>query len=157
MKKTLSINIFLIVLFFCVSESVFSQCKSKSIVKGCKQNLTPFKYSGAAINEFVIDEKAKKVEVEFTAYGGQEYRLIFCSSANFSEDVKINIYDKRKNVKSRKLIYDTSSGIDNLFWVFEPPKTGNYFIEYEIPESVDDTKKEACMMLIIGYQNIAKK
>ena len=157
MRKTLFVNLFLIIVFASFSGKVYSQCKSKGIVKGCKKNLTPFKYSGAAVNDFVIDEKSKKVELEFTAYQGQNYRLIFCSSGNFTEDVKINIYDKRKNVKTRKVIYDTNSGIENLFWVFEPPKTGNYFIEYEVPASADGTKKDACMMLIIGYQDIAKK
>lgn len=130
------------------------ECRSKTIVKSCKKNLAPFKFSGAAENDILIDENPRIVDVEFTAYADQKYRLIFCSSGDFAEPVKVNIYDKRKTIKTRQRVYNSESGIDNLFWVFEPKKTGNYYIEYEVPASKDGKTRHACMVLIVGYQDL---
>lgn len=135
-----------------VSVSANAQCKSKDITKGCKKNLEAYKYSGAAVTDIVIDNKAKKYDVEFTAYQGQKYRLIFCSSGNV-EGIQLNIFDKPKTLKSRKKVYDNSQGIEGNFWVFEPTKHGNYYIEYEVPAGTTEEKKQACVVLIVGYQN----
>ncbi|MDQ3190510.1 MAG: hypothetical protein M3Q58_02865 [Bacteroidota bacterium] len=149
------INIALIVLLFfspSAINSVYAQCKSKVIVKSAKPKLKPFKYSGAAVNAIVIDDKAKVIDLEFTAYAGQEYRLIFCLSDNISQEIKINVFDKRKNIKSRKLIFETTSKSENSL-TFDPPKSGNYYIEYDIPiNEKDTTQSTGCMVLMIGYQ-----
>lgn len=129
-----------------------AQCKSKELTKGCKKNLEAFKYSGAAVTDIVVDNKAKKYDVEFTAYQGQKYRLIFCSSGNV-EGLQLNIFDKPKTLKSRKKVYDNSQGIEGDFWVFEPTKPGNYYVEYEVPAANTKTSKQACVVLIVGYQN----
>lgn len=151
----LLINLTLIATVFFSStavNTVLGQCKSKAIVKSSKQKLTPFKYSGAAVNDILIDDKAKIVDIEFTAYANQEYRLVFCTSDNIGQDIKINIYDKRKNIKSRKLIFETSSKSDSSL-AFDPPKSGNYYIEYHIPAIKDnESTSEGCMILMIGYQ-----
>lgn len=135
-----------------ISVNANAQCKSKDIIKGCKKNLAPYKYSGAAVTDIVTENKAKKYDVEFTAYQGQKYRLIFCSSGNV-EGIQLNIFDKPKILKSRKKVYDNSQGIEGNFWVFEPTKHGNYYIEYEVPAGTAEEKKQACVVLIVGYQN----
>lgn len=142
----------LLTLSILVCQPVNAQCKSKDIVKKCKANLKPFKYDGYAVDEITFDQNPKIVEVEFTAYAGQDYKLVFCSSG-FTEEVKVNIYDKnRKKKDNRKQVYNSDQGIDNLFWSFEPPKTGTYFIEYEIPKSADGKTKTGCIVLLIGYK-----
>lgn len=136
----------------CFNSAHAQNCKP--IVKACKKNLPPFKFSGSAENDIIIDNTPKVIDVEFTAYADQKYRLIFCSSGDFTEEVRVNIYDKRKTMKTRQKLYDSNSGIDNLFWVFEPKKTGNYYIEYEVPVSKDGKPKQGCMVLLVGYQDI---
>lgn len=135
-----------------ISVNANAQCKSKEITKGCKKNLETFKYSGAAVTDIVIDNAAKKYDVEFTAYQGQKYRLIFCSSGNV-EGIQLNIFDKPKTLKSRKKVYDNSQGIEGNFWVFEPTKHGNYYIEYEVPAGTAEEKKQACVVLVVGYKD----
>ena len=132
--------------------NIYAQCQSKTIIKESKKKLNPYKYSGAAIKEIIIDEKTKIMEVEFTAYSDQEYKLVFCPSDNLTEDIRINIFDKRKNIKMRNIVYTTSS--KNATPVtFEPQKSGNYFIEYNVPAIAQaGSKKEGCMVLMIGYQ-----
>jgi hypothetical protein len=148
MKK----NLFALFLFLAAAGSVVAQCDAKEIAKKCKSNLKPFKYDGYNDTHFTFKDKPQTVEVEFTAYAEQTYKLIFCSSG-FKEEVKVNIYDKTKSNPKRKQVFDSSSGIDNLFWSFEPPKTGTYYIEYEIPAALDHPNdKTGCMVLMVGYK-----
>jgi hypothetical protein len=129
-----------------------AQCDAKELAKKCKSNLKPFTYDGFADNTFIFKDKAQTVDVEFTAYAGQKYKLVFTSSG-FKEDVKLNIYDKNKKNPNRQKVYDTAQGIDNLFWSFEPKKTGTYYIEYQIPPALDNAnKKSGCIVLLIGYK-----
>ena len=90
------------------------------------------------------------VEVEFSGFIGQLYRLCFCTS-NFPEDVKVNIYDKNIHNKSRKLVFSSENGIEK-HWMFEPQKPGTYYIDYEVPKSSTGQKKTGCMVLLIGYK-----
>ncbi|HSH65207.1 MAG TPA: hypothetical protein VLB84_05270 [Bacteroidia bacterium] len=121
-------------------------------MKACKPNVQkPYKYDSYVISELKFDKKPKIVEVVFTAFQGQKYKLIFCTNG-FEEPVKLNIYNKNKNAKSgRKKLYDNSEGIDNNFWTFEPPKSGNYYIDYDVPPSLDGSPKSGCVILLIGY------
>lgn len=136
----------------CTNHIILGQCKSKQLMKSCKPNVPkPYKYDSYVVTEFTFDNKEKKQEVMFTAFNGMKYRLIFCSSG-FEEPVKMNIYDKSNRVKKgRNKVYDNSQGVDNNFWSFQPPKPGNYYIEYEIPKSLDGKVKTGCVVLLIGY------
>ncbi len=155
MKKTIRIvSLALSCSLFFLSNTIgmAQACKAKHIVGGCKANIKkPFKYDSYAINEFTFDNKPKEVEVQFTAFQGQKYKLIFCSSG-FDEAVTMNIYDKSNKIKNnRHKLWDSSNGIDSDFWSFEPQKSGNYFIEYEIPVSKDGKVKKGCVVLMVGY------
>ncbi len=139
-------------ILLCTNHSVFGQCKAKQIVKNCKSNVPkPYKYDAYVVTEFTFNDKEKKQEIVFTAFNGMKYSLIFCSSG-FEEPLKMNIYDKSNRVKKgRNKVYDNSQGIDNNFWSFLPPKAGNYYIEYEVPKSLDGKIKKGCVVLLIGY------
>ncbi len=153
MKKNRFILIVLFSAFFCVEFSAFSQdCKAKQISKSCKANIEkPYKYDSYAISEFTFDSKAKVVEVQFTAFQGQKYKVVFCSSG-FDEGLTMNIYDKSNRVKKgRNKVYDNSNGIDNNFWSFVPPRSGNYFIDYEVAPTKDGSVKKGCVIMLIGY------
>lgn len=130
----------------------FSQCNAKSIMKACRGNVQkPYKYDSYVISELKFDKKPKIVEVVFTAFEGQKYKLIFCTNG-FEEPVKLDIYNKSKAIKQgRKKLFDNAQGIDNNFWTFEPPKSGNYYIDYEVPASLDGKPKTGCVILLIGY------
>ena len=151
---------FAILLLFCASFFVnnlcygqkTTACKAKQIAAGCKANIKkPFRYDSYALNEFTFDDKTKEVEVQFTAFAGQKYKIIFCSSG-FDEQLTMNIFDKSNKIKNnRHKIFDNNQGIDSDFWSFEPPKTGNYFIEYSVPASKDGKVKKGCVVMLVGY------
>lgn len=147
-----SSNIFLVIMFVFFANANYAQCNAKQIMKACKPNVqAPYKYDSYVISELKFDKKPKIVEVVFTAFEGQKYKLVFCTNG-FEEQVKLDIYNKNKSAKTgRKKLYDNSQGIDNNFWTFEPPKSGNYYIDYEVPASTDGTIKSGCIVLLISY------
>ena len=57
-------------------------------------------------------------------------------------------------MKNRTKLYDNENGIDNLFWSFAPKKSGDYYIEYEVPASIDKKPKKGCVILIVGVNLI---
>jgi hypothetical protein len=129
----------------------FAQCKAKQIVKECKPTIAPFQYDSYSLNELIFDPaKPQVVEVEFTAFAGQQYKLVFSTYA-FDEDFKLNIYDKSQRSKKRNKIYDSANGIEK-HWTFEPTKAGTYYIDYEMPKSLNGQKKTGCVVMLIGYK-----
>lgn len=142
----------MISIFLCFNHASFSQCKAKQISKGCRDNVKkPYLYDSFAVNEFTFDSKAKQVEVQFTAFEGVKYNIVFCSSG-FEEPVTMNIFDKTRTIKNnRHKLYDNSQGIDNNYWSFDPPKSGNYFIVYDVPPSIDGKEKKGCIVMLISY------
>src|ERR1035437_1364579 len=79
-----------------------AQCNAKQIVNECKPNIAPYQYDSYSMNKLVFDTtKSTTIEVEFTAFQGQEYKLVF-STSHFKEDFNLNIYDKALGSKNRK-------------------------------------------------------
>jgi hypothetical protein len=129
----------------------FAQCKARQVVKECKPNIAPYRYDSYTLNKITIDTgKTNVVEIEFTAFVGQQYKLVF-SGVDFKEELKLNIYDRNIRVKKRNKIFDTENGIEN-HWAFEPQKPGTYYIDYEMPKSLDGKKKTGCVVMLIGYK-----
>ncbi len=132
-----------------ISGNSFGQCKARDIMKGCKNDLKPFKYDAFVSNDINYTETAQLIEVEFGAMSGNEYRLVFCTS-QLPIPVKITIYDKPKTNKKRKILYFDENSKDGFLCAFTPPKTGNYYIEYSVPAAKDKTK--GCVVMIIGIK-----
>lgn len=127
-----------------------AQCNAKKMAKACKSNLKPYTYDGYGTAELTFNDKPHIVKMEFTAYAGEKYRLVFCSEG-YKEKVNLNIYNAPEKSKRREKVYDTSQGIDDLYWQFSPTKSGTYYIEIEVPPSVDGTTKTGCITMLIGF------
>lgn len=139
----------LLVIFFCLSHSVFSQYKISQIIDDNKVNIPkPYKYDGFLMNEFTIDLINKDIKLDFVAFKGQKYKLIFCSST-FEEPVIISVYDKANlNVKVAEQTIDSKSPTYTL----DLEKPGTYSIVYEIPPSNTEVEHKACMVMLIGFK-----
>ena len=130
-----------------------AQCKAKPMVKQFKADLAPFQYDSYVINDVLFKKEKQIVEVEFTAYAGLEYKMVFCTSFT-NATIGITIFDKPKTNKKRKPIFFTESGKDGYLCAFKPAKTGTFYIEYEIPvanEKVTDGTK-GCVLMLIGIK-----
>lgn len=127
-----------------------AQCNAKQIVNECKPNIDPYQYDSYTKNQLVFDTtKSTTVEVEFTAFQGQEYKLVFRAS-QFNSDLTLNIYDKKLGSKSRRKVCDSENGIGK-YWSFAPLKAGTYYIDYNLPKSTE-VNKTACVVMLIGYK-----
>ncbi len=134
------------------SEAAFSQCKAKQIVKGCRATLKPYFYDGYAVSDINFGNKPQKMEVEFTAFAKQKYRLVFCTSG-FAEPVVLNIFDKSSRAKVRNKVYSNEKGIEKAIWNITPPKTTTYYIQYDVPASTDGKDKTGCVVMLISYSD----
>lgn len=127
----------------------FGQCKAKQIVKEGRGALKPFFYDGYALSDITFTDKPQKIEVEFTAFAKQKYRMVFCTS-DFTEVIPINIYDKSSRSKVRNNVF-TNATVQKAVWNLTPPKTTTYFITYEVPASAGN--KKGCVLMLIGYSD----
>ncbi len=128
-----------------------AQCKAKQIVKESKPSIAPYQYDSYTLNDIIFDPaKSQVIEVEFTAFAGQHYKLVFGTSS-FSEDVQLAIYDKNQRAKKRNKLFESENSADK-HWTFEPKKAGTYYIDYEIPKSVSGQKNTGCVVMLIGYK-----
>ena len=153
-KKLLFICVFLCVPFM-EETNLFSQCNPNKIARKYKGNLDDYKYDSSAYNVIQFTDKPQTVEVVFSAYAGNIYKLVFGTSF-FDEDVKVNIYDKSMRVKNRKKLFDNNSGIDNLFWELLITKPATYYIDYSVPAKGTSTSTDGCLVILIGYKNITQ-
>lgn len=144
-KKSL---LLFLVLFFCFSNSIFSQYKISQIIEDNKVNIPkPYKYDGFLMKEFNIELINKNIPLEFVAFKGQKYKLLFCAST-FEEPITISIYDKANpNVKVAEQTIDPKT----TTWTFDIIKPATYSIVYEIPPSNTDVEHKACMVMLIGF------
>ena len=126
-------------------------CSAKHILKLTNQFVRPpFIYDSHSANEFVMDDIEKQFEIQFTAFRGQKYKILFTTSG-FEEDIQLNIYDKKPNAKNRNTILKSSEKIENSYWLFEPEKPGKYYIEYKIPKSNSGESKKGCILMLTSY------
>jgi hypothetical protein len=148
--KSLFYKIILTCLFLQFSSSCFSQYKISDIIEENKvQIVKPYKYDGFKMNEFTIGLINVTIPIEFVAFEGQKYKLIFCSSS-FEEQVIVSIYNKAspKTKLAEKMIDQ-----NNRSWIFEPSGPGAYMVEYEVPPSNTDVEHKACMVMLIGFKD----
>ena len=153
MKKKqllLSLSIIISSIVF-TDDNAFAQCTVKTVIQNCKTHIAnPYKYNGYWMSEFTFEQKSKKIEGHFVAFQGEKYHIVFCSSG-FEETLKICIYNKSsRESRGRKKLYDNSESNEKDYWTFEPPESGDYFIEYTIPPSKNGQMKKSCVVLIIG-------
>jgi hypothetical protein len=149
-------TIIFVLLFASSSFFAFAQCNPHKIIKSFKPNLIPFKYDSYSFNEITFTDKPQEVEVEFSAFSGMKYKLVFGTSM-FDESIKVNIYDKSKFIHKRTKLYDNSNGVDNMFWSTELDKPGIYYIDYEIPAKGTSQSDNGCVVILIGFMENAAK
>ena len=113
-----------------------------------KSEFRTYDYTGYANHQV----KDKTVCMEFTAFRGVSYKLLFCS-AIAGVPVAINVYDKDAKSVNRKKIFDNSHNVSGSHWVFEPRCSGTYYIEYSVPSSCN---KKANVVLLIGSDTNAE-
>lgn len=148
MKKFLTIVIFA---FFAYNADLMAQCKPKPILKQHKASVKPYNMDAYMDNELLFSKEPKQIETPFTAYSGDSYKLVFAVD-NCPQEFTIAVYDRNKKAKTRKELYSKTIKPGELTTEpFEIKKPGNYYIQFNIPASSDQTLKKMCLITMIGY------
>jgi|GEM_PF-2533376 len=130
-----------------------AQCKVSKIVEQGKFEIdSSYLYDGFTLSNFTMDEKQKRVQVQFTALKGQHYKLYFCNSG-FTEEVKISVFKEEKDGKRSGDLLGATTAKDQFFEL-ALAKAGNYTIEYTVPpcENAEyGMTKNECMVMLISY------
>ena len=149
-KKFIVLMVFALLLSFFISTRATAQCTARTIIKDCKSKfVSPYKYSGCWMQEFVLEKKYKRYEGHFLVLEGLKYQILFCSSGS-ADNVVINIYDKSMDYGEKRKKYGTSKNQGANLWTFEPTASGDYFVEYVIPPSQTGKPQTGCVMLMLG-------
>ena len=89
--------------------------------KLCRNALKPYRYDGSKTTHFSYKEYNYAKEVEIGTVQNSEYRLSFNSNGIRYDNIKVEIYDKSKNYKSRMLLYEKEGVGQNEFTVETGP------------------------------------
>lgn len=149
-KKFIVLMVFTLMLSLFISTRATAQCTARTIIKDCKSRfVSPYKYSGCWMQEFVLEQKYKRYEGHFVVLEGLKYQILFCSSGS-AENVVINIYDKSMEYGNKRKLYGSSKKEGANLWIFEPTISGDYYVEYVIPKSPTGKSQTGCVMLMLG-------
>jgi hypothetical protein len=150
MTKYILYTIFAGILLF-VHNDLSAQCKVKPIVKQCMPLMAPFQYDSYVVKEITYGPKPKKETLDFEVFSDEEYKLVFGQTA-LPLEVGITIYGMEKG-KKVILYFDESGKKATQDFNFSAPKSGKYYIEYEIPAATT-TGQMGCFVVLIGVKDL---
>lgn len=122
--------------------------------------IRPFKYNLSKTTMITFKRYPQLLRVIIPIYNDQEHRLIF-STKGLPQNIEINIYDKAKSEKKRKLLFTGNSDEPINTYELEKEFKGSYlFVEYSVPATDDTdrgTTKRGCVVMMMGYLFLPKE
>ena len=125
-------------------------CDSKALKEKTKKLLDPFKYDQGKVTKILYKKKAQVKEVEVPLMLGEKYRVAF-NIEDLPVPIVINIYNKDKESKNRKLLFSSKDQSGKEF-SWEPEKRATkMYINYEIPAV--DAEQQGCVGFMLGFKS----
>lgn len=152
MKKSISVlkplTLVLSGIFFLSMGGEMCDKESREMVK---KELKPYHYSSMKnMSVFTSDKKDYHHEVRVPLFSGEKYRFVF-NIEGVSEYININIYDKPKGERRRKLVYSTeSAGKGQSLYVFQPKVSDPLYVDFHFEKTA--SIQEGCVMMLLGYK-----
>ena len=81
-------------------------CNSKELKEKAKLALEPYKYDSSELTRILYKAKETVKEVEVPLFIGEKYRIVFELEA-LPKQVEVQIYNKDKDSKNRKLLFSS--------------------------------------------------
>ena len=126
-------------------------CDAKILKEKAEDLLNPFKYDSSELTRILYKNTESVKEVEVPLFIGEKYKIVFVTEA-LPKGVEIQIYNKDKESKNRKLLFsykDASSEKENI--QFEISKSRHVFVDYIIPP-VEEGSFSGCVVFAVGYK-----
>jgi hypothetical protein len=126
-------------------------CNVKELKEKAKDFLEPYKYDSSELTRILYKDKQTLKEVEVPLFIGEKYRIVFELEA-LPKQVEVQIYNKDKNSKSRKLLFSSKDiGIEKTEFHFEISKARHVYIDYVVPPT-ESGSYSGCAVFMVGYQ-----
>jgi hypothetical protein len=128
-----------------------SPCDSKLLKEKSRKTLDPYKYDSAKLTKITYRKKEFMREIEVPLFIGEKYRCVF-NTETMSKGIVINVYNKDKDARSRKLLYTTKDApATQTEHVWEHAHSTKIFVDYAIPAG-DSTSTAGCVLFMLGYK-----
>lgn len=126
-------------------------CNAKELKQKAEDKLDPYKYDSSELTRILYKKKESVKEVEVPLFIGEKYKIVFVTEA-LPKAVEIQIYNKDKESKNRKLLFSSKdAGPDKKDISFEVSKTRHVYIDYVVPP-VETGSYSGCVVFAVGYK-----
>jgi len=125
------------------------ECDPKGLKDKAKNALDIYEYDSSKITRLKHTTKDQVKEVEIPMFIGEKYRLAFNLEA-LKKTLEVNIYNKDKESKNRKLLYSNKDKFEKEF-VFDVSRMRHVYIDYTIPAGTNG-EDLGCAVFVLGYK-----
>jgi hypothetical protein len=125
-------------------------CNSKELKEKAKLALEPYKYDSSELTRILYKAKETVKEVEVPLFIGEKYRIVFELEA-LPKQVEVQIYNKDKDSKNRKLLFSSKDMGDKKEFQFEVSKVRHVYVDYIIPPT-EAGSYSGCAVFMVGYK-----
>jgi hypothetical protein len=125
-------------------------CNSKELKEKAKLALEPYKYDSSELTRILYKAKETVKEVEVPLFIGEKYRMVFELEA-LPKQVEIQIYNKDKDSKNRKLLFSSKDMGDKKEFQFEISKVRHVYVDYIVPPT-EAGSYSGCAVFMVGYK-----
>lgn len=151
MQKLTYIILIALTVILTAATQIPEECDSRALKAELKLKLKPdFKYDSSKTSRFTYKSKEQVKEIEVPLYMGEKYRFLF-NTAGLKREVKVEIYNKPRGHKKRKLIYEIVPTEGEYIYIFEPEKSRKMYITYTTA-AVEEDDLRGCLVFLVGYR-----
>lgn len=125
-------------------------CNSKELKEKAKLALEPYKYDSSELTRILYKAKETIKEVEVPLFIGEKYRMVFELEA-LPKQVEVQIYNKDKDSKNRKLLFSSKDMGDKKEFQFEVSKVRHVYVDYIVPPT-EAGSYSGCAVFMVGYK-----
>lgn len=152
MKKIIKPFLSIVIVFALMAfQSGDVLCNAKELKEKAKNALEPYKYDSSELTRILYKNKQTMKEVEVPLFIGEKYRIVFELEA-LPKHVEVQIYNKDKNSKNRKLLFSSKDmAADIKEFQFEVSKVRHVYVDYIVPPT-ETGSYSGCAVFMVGYK-----
>jgi hypothetical protein len=125
-------------------------CNSKALKEKASALLDLYKYDSSELTKIIYKNKESVKEIEVPLFIGEKYRFVFELEA-LPKHVEVQVYNKDKDAKNRKLLFSSKEMGDKTEFQFEVSKVRTVYVDYIIPPS-ESGAQTGCAVFMLGYK-----
>lgn len=125
-------------------------CNARDLETKANNLLDPYKYDSSELTKIVYKDQPSVSEIEVPLFIGEKYRFVFELEA-LPKHVEVEIYNRSKDSKNRKLLFSSKSMGDKTEFQCEISLTRTAYVDYIIPAAQEGVKT-GCAVFMVGYK-----